>query len=108
MRIEGVDGLSAADLLAEIRRGGRFVFFESCISFIALTLRRPSGIVFLRSGQSGWLRGLPYTLMNLILGWWGLPWGPIYTLLTVANNLAGGCDVTATVCEELGFDILAE
>lgn len=101
--IEGIDGLAHGDLEAEIARGGRFVFFESCVSLIVMTTRRPTHIVFLRRHESGWLRALPYTLLSLLLGWWGLPWGIIYTPLVVANNLAGGCDVTREICERMGL-----
>jgi len=105
VRIEGIDGLEPADLVAEINRGGRFVFFEYCISMLVLTLRRPSPIVFLRSTEAGWVRGLPYTLASLLLGWWGLPWGVIYTPLCLATNLGGGCDVTHETCISLGIPV---
>jgi len=34
--------------------------------------------------------GLPYCLGTLLLGWWGIPWGPIYTVQAIAKNLRGG------------------
>ena len=105
MRIEGINELGPAELVAEINRGGRFVFFEYCISLLIFTLRRPTPVVFLRADESGWLRGLPYTLLSVLFGWWGLPWGVIYTPLCLANNLAGGCDVTLATCESLGIPI---
>jgi hypothetical protein len=97
MRIEGIDNLTAAELEAELAAGGRFVFYEYCISFVVLTLRSPTSIRFLRAGEYGLLRGLPYVLVSLLLGWWGLPWGIIYTPLTIFTNLCGGHDVTAQV-----------
>ena len=97
MRIHGIDGLTPAELDRELAAGGRFVFFEYCISLIALTLRRPSDIFFLRPYQYGIVRGLPYSLISLFLGWWGVPWGLIYTPLTLYTNLSGGRDVTAEV-----------
>jgi hypothetical protein len=97
MRIHGIDQLTPAELEHELAAGGRFVFFEYCISFVALTLRRPTDIYFLRADQYGWPRGLPYTVLSLLLGWWGIPWGLIYTPLTLFTNLSGGRDVTAEV-----------
>ena len=94
MRIHGIDGLTAEELDQAILQGGRFVFYEYCISCILFTLRRPSDIVFLRGHEWGWVRGLPYTLLTLLLGWWGLPWGFIYTPLALTTNIAGGRDVT--------------
>src|SRR5438067_3060323 len=97
MRIRGIDGLSRGDLESAVISGGRFVFFEYCISLGVVTLRRPSDIFFLRAEQWGWPRGLPFVLLSLLLGWWGLPWGPIYTPITLASNLGGGRDVTPDV-----------
>lgn len=31
-----------------------------------------------------------YSFMTLILGWWGIPWGPIYTVQSLVTNLKGG------------------
>jgi hypothetical protein len=101
MRIDGIDRLTPAELEAELAAGGRFVFFEYCISFVVLTLRCPTSIRFLRAGDLGLLQGLPYVLLSLLLGWWGLPWGVIYTPLTVFSNLCGGHDVTEQVCAYL-------
>jgi hypothetical protein len=66
------------------------VFFEYCISLVFLTLRRPSRP--LRAWRWPWrlVQGLPYTTVTLALGWWGLPWGVIYTPLALWTNLAGG------------------
>src|SRR5438445_5052130 len=89
LRIQGIDRLSPAELSEALHEGGRFVFFEYCISCVVFTLRRPTGIVFLPPHDWGWVRGLPYTLLTLCLGWWGLPWGVIYTPLTLVTNLAG-------------------
>ena len=73
----------------------RLVFYEYCISLIFLSLRRPSALVRLRPGQRGWVRGIPYSLISLLFGWWCIPWGLIYTPLTLWTNLSGGREVTA-------------
>src|SRR5438445_73428 len=101
MRIYGIKELSKAELEAHLAAGGRFAFFEYCISLVVVTLRRRSGAYFLRSGTRGLLRGLPYTVLSLLLGWWGVPWGLIYTPLAVLTNLSGGCDITAEVRAQL-------
>jgi hypothetical protein len=88
---------SRAELDAALAAGGRLVVFEYCVSLIVITLRRPSRIYYLRPGRRGWWRGLPYTLLSAALGWWGLPWGPIFTPIVLVGNLGGGCDVTAQV-----------
>jgi hypothetical protein len=97
MRIHGIQELSPHELERELAAGSRFVFYEFCISLLIITLKRPSGIYLLRPGELGLLRGLPFTLLSLLLGWWGIPWGIIYTPLTVITNCSGGRDVTPTV-----------
>jgi hypothetical protein len=34
--------------------------------------------------------GLLYSFGTLLLGWWGIPWGPIYTVQAIARNFRGG------------------
>src|SRR4051812_43654652 len=74
---------------------GRLVFYESCISLVFWTLRRSSRLYRLRPGEWGLGKGLPYTLVSALLGWWGVPWGLVYTPLTLWTNLSGGRVVTA-------------
>jgi hypothetical protein len=31
------------------------------------------------------------------MSWWGIPWGPIYTIQALATNLRGGKNVTHEV-----------
>jgi hypothetical protein len=97
MQIHGIGGMSADEVDAELAAGGRFVFYEYCISLILLTLRRQTSVYFLRPGELGLIRGLPFTLLSLLLGWWGLPWGIIYTPMVLVTNFSGGCDVTPQV-----------
>src|SRR6266508_3945474 len=86
---------SDAALGKALEAGGRVVFYEYCVSLIIFTLRRPSCLYYLPPGDRGVLRGLPYTLLSFFLGWWGVPWGILYTPFALLNNLSGGCDVTA-------------
>jgi hypothetical protein len=99
--ILGMDGLSTAQVEDELRRGGKFVVFEYCISFLVMTLRRSSDVYFVRAGQGTFGLSFGYSLMSLFLGWWGLPWGFIYTPLCLATNLGGGKDVTKAVLPAL-------
>jgi len=34
--------------------------------------------------------GLPYSFGTLLLGWWGIPWGPVYTVQAITRNFRGG------------------
>jgi hypothetical protein len=40
---------------------------------------------------------MPWTLLTLVMGWWGIPWGPIRSVQSLWTNLKGGVDVTAEV-----------
>jgi hypothetical protein len=95
--IRGIDKMSLADVENALRAGACFVIYEYCISLFIVTLRRPSDIFFLRPEEIGILRGLPYVFLSFLLGWWGVPWGFVYTPLTIITNLSGGCDVTEEV-----------
>ena len=100
-KIRGIEGMKQGELDFEIQRGARFVLFQYCISVIILTFRRPSDIYFLRQGENPVVKGLPFTLLSLVAGWWGIPWGPIYTIQSVYNNSRGGKDVTLAVVDSL-------
>jgi hypothetical protein len=78
-----------------LEQGGRVVVYEFCISLIFITLRRPSSPIVLPPGNRGIIRGLPYCLISLVFGWWGIPWGVIYTPLTIMTNVMGGFDVSS-------------
>ena len=106
-KIRGIEGMKNGELDFEIQRGGKFVLFQYCISTIVLTFRRPSDIYFLRQGESGVTKGLPFTLLSLVAGWWGIPWGPIYTIQSVYNNSRGGKDVTQAVANSLRAQAVA-
>ncbi len=73
----------------------RLVFYEYCISLVFITLRRPSRVYRLPANSWGLLPGMRYTLLTLCLGWWGIPWGLIYTPLVLWTNLSGGREITA-------------
>ncbi len=105
-QIDGLEGLDGAALAREMDRGGRFVTFSYCVSIVLMTFKRPSKIFFIRAGEGTFGKSLPYTLLTLVVGWWGFPWGPIYTVWALVANLGGGTDVTDEVIAslELGGD----
>lgn len=84
-------------ILKEIQRGGRSVRFSYAISLIRITFQCHSGAIYIAPGKSARLRSTPYTLITLLLGWWGIPWGPIYSIGAIATNLQGGVDITDDV-----------
>ena len=101
VKIIGVQGLTPEIIRDEIARGARFVIYHYCISIVVMTFKRPSNIYFIKPGQNRIIKGLPFDLISLVLGWWGFPWGPIYTLQVLANNLLGGINVTDEILASL-------
>ena len=97
MKITGVDGMTDLEINSELQRGARFVHYQYCISVVILTFKRPSNIYFIRAGESPITQGLQFSLLSFLLGWWGIPWGPIYTIQSLWVNFSGGKDVTQHV-----------
>lgn len=98
-----ISGLSGIDLQSAVAQGGRFVIFQFCISILVMTFKRSSPIYFIKSGESAVGKGLPFCLISLVAGWWGIPWGPIWTVTTIATNLSGGKDVTREILAASGL-----
>lgn len=101
MKIHNTQGMTTEQIDRELQNGAKFVTFKYTISIIILTFRRTSDIYFIRSGQSSFGKGLPFSLISLIFGWWGIPWGPIYTIGSLFSNLRGGKDVTSEVLSSI-------
>jgi hypothetical protein len=99
MDINGLEGLTIEQLAGELKRGGRFVIFHYVVSIVIVTFRRPSAIYYVSPGQGVLSKGWPYVLLSALLGWWGVPFGLIYTPVAIVKNLAGGTDVTAQVMD---------
>ncbi|MHC4252996.1 MAG: hypothetical protein ACYS9X_28085 [Planctomycetota bacterium] len=97
MVIKGLEGLTRDEIERELANGARFVVYRYCISVLVLTIQRTSAIYFVRAGESASAKGWPYTLTSLLLGWWGIPFGLIFTPIALFTNLRGGKDVTADV-----------
>jgi len=53
MKVHGIEGMSPDQIVFEIDRGGKFVFYRYCISVLILTFRRSSDIYFIPSGVRG-------------------------------------------------------
>ena len=96
-QIVGIENMSREDVLAAVNDGAKFVIYYYCVSVIILTFKRSSNIYFVRPGESRVGKGASYTLISLICGWWGFPWGPIHTVGSLATNLGGGRDVTGEI-----------
>ncbi|MBN2500584.1 MAG: hypothetical protein JXB38_07410 [Anaerolineales bacterium] len=97
MKINGLENMTGSDLRTELNQGAKFVIYQYCISVLIMTFKRRSNIYFIRAGESALPNGLGFTILSLLLGWWGIPWGPIYTIQALVTNFQGGKDVTQEV-----------
>lgn len=95
--IIGIDGMTVEELNHELKHGAKFVVFLYCFSILILTFKRSSKIYLIKSRENALIKGLPFTLISLFLGWWGIPWGIIYSVQCIFTNLSGGRDVTEQV-----------
>ena len=106
MKIKNIDGLSANDLQQQVTDGGRFVYFAYTISLIIITFRDVSGVYLIRSGESTVGKSFLFTIVSFLIGWWGIPWGPKYTMQALRTNLRGGKDVTSEVMDVINGYLL--
>lgn len=97
MQIRNIENLRTDELKRELENGARFVVFEYCISIIVMTFRRSSDVYFIRSHEATIKYSWSFTLLTLVLGWWGIPWGPIYSIGSLFTNIYGGKNVTAEI-----------
>jgi hypothetical protein len=100
-QIQGISGMTPAEIAFELNRGGRFVVYRYCFSAVLLTVMQGTDVYLIRADQSRIIKGLPWTLLTLVVGWWGIPWGPIRTVQSLWINLSGGTDVTAGIADAL-------
>jgi hypothetical protein len=103
MSIKGTEGMSHTDIEQAIAGGGKFVTYQYCISIILMTFRRSSDVYFIKPGEGG--KGIGFTLLTVFFGWWGIPWGPIYSIGSIVTNLGGGKDVTQEICSLNGLSL---
>lgn len=104
-KIVGIEGMSAQQIAFEVQQGAKFVQYQYCISALVITFKRGTDICLIRAGESRAMKGLGWTLLTLLAGWWGIPWGPIYTIQSLWVNLGGGHDLTAQAVSALRLPI---
>ncbi len=100
MAVNNIEGLSTQQLINEVQHGGKFVVYYYAISIVIMTFRRGSDVYFIRKSESAFKFGWKYLLISSILGWWGFPWGPIYTIQSIFTAFTGK-DVTAEIMAQL-------
>jgi len=102
-KVKNIEGLTVEEIKTELQNGAKFVMFQYSISVIFMSFKRGSDIYFIKADESSAKYSIGYTLISLVLGWWGIPWGPIYTIGSLNINLSGGKDLTKEVANSLGL-----
>ncbi|MES1216210.1 MAG: hypothetical protein ABUT20_11905 [Bacteroidota bacterium] len=97
MKIKNINGLSADHLQKEVNSGGKFIYYAFTISLIVVTFKRTSGVYLIRGGENAVVKGLPFSVITFLLGWWGIPWGPKHSFESLRTNFQGGKNVTDEV-----------
>jgi hypothetical protein len=63
--------------------------YQGCVSFLLFTSRFRSRFLIVGQGNVGdWLI---FSGLTFVFGWWGFPWGLIFTPQALYRNLRGGC-----------------
>lgn len=106
--IRGIEQYTPESLAQAVWRGGKFVQYQWVVSALVLTFRHPSPIFFIPPGQSPVAPGYPYSIASALLGWWGIPWGIVFTISALVSNSRGGVDVTAECRQALGIGFAPE
>ena len=81
--------------------------FGYAVSLLLVTFRRPGSFGVFCSGCRK-KEAFKYSLVSGLFGWWGIPWGPIYTLQTIGHNSTGGlqsADLNADLLAAVGAEL---
>ncbi|TDU80924.1 hypothetical protein EI77_00225 [Prosthecobacter fusiformis] len=97
----GTEGMMLRDIEQDIMKGGRFIVHHWCFSIIILSFSRTTSTRYFRSWKSGIGRASFYSLVSMTFGWWGFPFGLLYTPLCLWKNARGGTDVTSDLLSQI-------
>lgn len=101
-----VDGPDAGHpVVKAVMAGKRYVVYPYVASLLILTFRRSMGSVRLVETGS-WPMGPLFgaATITTLFGWWGFPWGIIWSPLALFNLWRGGSDATKDIlAEAVGF-----
>lgn len=97
-QIHGVGNMTVSELRQEVQQGGKFVVYLYCVSILILTFKRSSAIYFIRANENAVLKGLPFTFLSLLAGWWHLQLLPSKPLSRTCKE---GNDITPEMMNSL-------
>lgn len=77
----------ACSICGKISVQPRYVIYRQVVSFLFVTYRTGCQGVF--CAKCGARRAYKTSGTTWILGWWGIPWGPIYSIHAIIRNMIG-------------------
>ena len=103
-RIKGAKGMTIASLRSAVAGGARIVMYPYAESWLLVSFKRTTDPTLLLPGTSRLSTAIVPILHSLLFGWWGFPWGPIFTIQTIWQSARGGIDITDAVMPALELD----
>jgi hypothetical protein len=85
------------------QHGGKLIRYRWVWSVILFTSMQ-SIVVHVPLNQSKFKAGLKYTGKSMLLGFWGLPVGTVFSLVAIIINCCGGEDVTEELTTPSSLD----
>lgn len=72
-----------------VHRETQFAQYSWALSVFVVSFKLPSRYYVVGHESTSWAAFL-YSALSFALGWWGFPFGPIFTILAIVGNLSGG------------------
>lgn len=89
-KIKNAKNINDLEIYRRLENGSSLVQYSYTISVIAFTFSRGTKLYLLNPGDKGIKQGIVFSIITLLLGWWGIPFGPIRTINSLRINFSGG------------------
>lgn len=99
--VNGIEKLTKEQIIREVENGARFVAYSYVFSILIMSFKRYREVYLVRPNESIFGKMFGTFMVTLIFGWWGFPWGIIWSLGSIFNNLSGGTDLTDEIIVSL-------
>ncbi|CAJ36406.1 hypothetical protein [Methanocella arvoryzae] len=104
-KIIGLEGITHEQLSDELNNGSKFVVYQRCVSLLIVSNLSSSDIYHIKPNGKYPNERYTATLFSLLFGWWGFPWGFIWTPMAAIRNLLGGKNVTEEAMSQLRTNV---
>ncbi len=89
-RIKKSQGLSDLEIYNMLDKGAKIVQYSYAISIIVMTFSLNTKPYLIPKGKNGKKEGIIFSIITILLGWWGIPWGPVRSIRALITNYSGG------------------